>query len=111
MANLERYRSVIKSILNEYAMLPISYAEAEDHAIFDDDFNRYILVTVGWYNGKRLYRVVMHLELRDGKVWIECNNTDQDIAQELVDGGIPATDIVIAFHRPELRVHSGYAVE
>lgn len=37
---------------------------------------------------------MLHLDVVDGQVVIQCNNTDQDIAQELMAAGIAADAIV-----------------
>ncbi|MEB3231915.1 MAG: element excision factor XisI family protein [Leptolyngbyaceae bacterium] len=47
---------------------------------------------------------------QDEKNWIQGNGTEDDLAQELVELGVPKTDIVIGFHAPELRKYTEYAV-
>jgi hypothetical protein len=48
--------------------------------------------------------------IKDGKIWIQWNATDLDIAQKLVHLGISPQDIVIGFHPVNLRQYSDYAV-
>ena len=45
-----------------------------------------------------------------GKVWIERDNTEDGVAPELVQAGIPKSQIVLAFRSPEVRKHTEYAV-
>ena len=57
----------------------------------------------------------MHFPLVDidivgGKVWIEKDNTEDGVAPELVQAGIPISQIVLAFRPPEVRKHTEYAV-
>lgn len=89
------YRQVIKQLLTTYAQIPYIHDDLSDETIFDDESGRYLLVTMGWQGAKRINTIVLHLDLRDDKVWIQCNNTDQNIAQELVELGIAAEDIVL----------------
>jgi len=92
---VENYRKIIKQLLMTYSQIPYVHDDLLDETIFDDDSGRYLLVTVGWQGAKRINTIVLHLDLRDEKVWIQCNNTDQDIAQELAELGIAAEDIVV----------------
>jgi hypothetical protein len=59
---------------------------------------------------KRVYACVMHFDIKDDKIWIQCNFTDVDIAQELMELGIPREDIVLGFHPAYLRPYTDYAV-
>ncbi|NEO58245.1 MAG: XisI protein [Okeania sp. SIO3B5] len=39
-------------------------------------------------------------EVKDGKIWIQQDFTEQGIAQQLLDLGVPKSDIVLAFRSP-----------
>ena len=52
----------------------------------------------------------MHIDIKNGKVWIQYNGTEVEIADELVKAGIPEEDIVIGFHSPYKRKFTKYAV-
>jgi hypothetical protein len=52
----------------------------------------------------------MHLDIKNGKIWIQINNTELDIGQALVEMGIPKEDIVIGFQPVYIRQVSGYAI-
>jgi len=52
---------------------------------------------------------MLHIRLRDDKVWIEKDGTETGIAQELLDAGVPKEDIVLGFYRPERRTCIEYA--
>ncbi len=73
-------------------------------AIFDAVRDRYLILSQGWRGQERVYWVVMHLELRQGKVWIQRNQTEVDIEAELVALGIAPEDIVRGLIPPEYRV-------
>jgi hypothetical protein len=53
---------------------------------------------------------VIHIDLRDGKVWIQHDGTEDGVAGELVEAGIPRDRIVLAFHHPSKRKYSDFAV-
>jgi len=65
---------------------------------------------MGWDQGKRVHGCLVHIDIRDGKLWIQRDGTEQGIATELVAAGIPKDAIVLAFHPPEIRPHTEYAV-
>lgn len=47
-------------------------------------------------------RSVAHLEIKDGKIWIQEDNTESGIATDLEAAGVPKEDIVLGFrHRAE----------
>jgi hypothetical protein len=63
-----------------------------------------------WQNDRRIYGCIIHLDIKDGKIWLQHNGTENDIAEELVEMGVPKTDIVIGFHSPFKRQFTEYAV-
>jgi hypothetical protein len=52
----------------------------------------------------------VHIDLIDGKVWIQYDGTTRPVAEELVAAGIPREDIVLAFYSSRVRQHTGFAV-
>ena len=43
-------------------------------------------------------------------MWLQCDNTDLVVAEDLVAAGIPKTSIVLGFREPEIRKYTEYAV-
>lgn len=56
------------------------------------------------------YGCILHLDIRNGKIWLQHNGTENDIAAELVEMGAAKSDIVIGFHSPFKRQFTEYAV-
>ena len=46
----------------------------------------------------------------NGKIYIQHDGTEDGIATDLEIAGVPKSDIVLAFHAPELRKHTEYAI-
>ncbi|MHC5732600.1 MAG: element excision factor XisI family protein, partial [Nostoc sp.] len=44
------------------------------------------------------------------KIWIQQNMTDVDLAQELLEMGVPKDDIVLGLQPPYKRPYTGYGV-
>jgi len=110
MAKLEEYRDKVKQILTKYSQYKPSYGEVEIEQIFDVERDHYQILSVGWNQQKRVYGTMMHIDIKDNKIWIQQNTTEVDIAQELVEMGIPKQDIVIGFHTAKMRQLTDYAV-
>jgi hypothetical protein len=54
-------------------------------------------------------RILAHLEIRDGKIWVLTDSTEQGIATELVEAGIPKDQIVLGFYPPKVRQRGEFA--
>ena len=112
MAFPEQYRQLIQTLLSERAnRSQLSNPEIEAQAVFDRDHDHYQLVYVGWKrNGDRDYGCLLHLDIKDGKIWIQYDGTEGGIALELVKLGVPKEDIVLAYHPVSVRKFTEFAV-
>jgi hypothetical protein len=110
---IERYQQAILDLLTEHqtGFQTYSWGTYEDWAVVDKEHRHYQLVSTGWQNGRHFLDIVFHLSIKpDGKVWIQANNSDILVARELVDKGVPKSDIVLGFHAEKLRHLTDYAV-
>ena len=84
----------------------------ETVVLTDGEHDQYGLFRFGWQpgTGKRVSNTLFLARIKDGKVWIEEDNTDLTLADELLRAGIPREDIVLAFHPPEMRHLTEFAV-
>jgi XisI protein len=110
MASVENYRECVKKLLSKYASYKYSYGEVETQTVFDTERDHYQIVNVGWEQKHRVYGCSIHIDIKDGKVWIQWNGTDIDIGEELAELGVPKHHIVIGFHPPYMRQLTEYAV-
>ncbi|NES20995.1 MAG: XisI protein [Symploca sp. SIO3E6] len=109
MDTLTQYRQHIKSLLKEYAHR-VWDNRIKAETIFDSEQDHYQLVYVGWRDSKRVYGVVLHLDIIDGKIWIQQDGTEIGIANQLVDLGVPKKDIVLGLDPPNLRQYTDFAL-
>ena len=65
MDKLTQYRSCIKELLTDRANLMRSQPLAEEEVLclLDETTDNYLLLRLGWINGKGLYSVTLHLRL------------------------------------------------
>jgi hypothetical protein len=110
MENIERYRDTIERILDQYTRIPYAYGDIHTEAVFDRSNDRYLLVNVGWDRGRRVHGSLVHIDIIDGKIWIQRDGTEDGIANELVSAGIPRDHIVLGFRPAEVRPFTEFAV-
>lgn len=111
MEKIVKYRQIIRQTLTEYAAPPTTDPEApQEQLLFDEEHDHYQIMAVGWEGDQRVYFTILHLDILNGKIRIQENNSDFDIAEKLESLGIPKTDIVLALHAPSMRKFSGYAL-
>jgi hypothetical protein len=104
------YSQIIRTILSEFAQGYNKRYPNSFRLLFDDERHQYQVLRIGWQGNQRLYNIPLHLSLENGKIYVEQNNTDRQIAAELMEYGVPASDIVLAFHPPSVRHLTDYAV-
>ncbi len=78
--------------------------------MFDREKDSYLLYVVGWNNRGRIHGINMHIDIINGKIYIQHDSTEEGIATDLELAGVPKSDIVLAWHEPELRKYTEYAV-
>lgn len=105
----EQYRQIIQSYLTRFASIPNLEVNIQDRLLFDPQNDSYAVIAEGWDGEERVHFVVAHLEIINGKVWIQADNTDVAIARELETAGIPKSDIVLGFRPPSVRPFTEYA--
>lgn len=108
MNKLDHYREIVTRLIQEYASYKPSHGKIETEAVVDRDRDHYEVMHVGWDGVRRVHGAVVHIDIHDGKVWIQYDGTSRPVAEELVEAGIPREDIVLAFHPAELRSLSGF---
>ncbi|MEM9805513.1 MAG: XisI protein [Cyanobacteria bacterium P01_D01_bin.56] len=108
--NLDQWRKSIEQVLTDYAAIPYSYSQVKKETVFDRTQDRYLILIVGWEGHRYEHGCTVHIDIIDGKVWIQRDGTEDGIALDLENAGIPKTSIVLGFKPPEVRPMTGYAV-
>jgi hypothetical protein len=110
MDKVDQYRQVIQEILLEHSQIQPAYGEIEMAVIFDHERDHYQVMRSGWLQKQRVYGVLIHIDLKGEKIWIQYDGTEVGVANELLEKGVPKTDIVLAYHSPFMRQYNGFAV-
>jgi hypothetical protein len=110
MDQLDKYRQIIRTVLKPYADISYANVDVKNRSAFDTETDQYIILSEGWESSQQLHGVLIHVEIMDSKVWIQMDGTEDGIASELIQSGIPKEDIVLGFHEPSIRPYTGFAV-
>ena len=74
MDKLENYRQYIQTLLEKHSHFK-TQDDVENELIFDTIRDRYQLMRIGWKSLKRVYHIVLHFDIKDGKIWLQQNTT------------------------------------
>ncbi|HAX87498.1 MAG TPA: XisI protein [Cyanobacteria bacterium UBA11370] len=110
MDKLNRYRQLIRQVLEPYTQMKPANGEIEAYKCFDTESDRYQIFHAGWDGSQRVFGALIHIDLIGEKIWIQYDGTEVGIANELVELGVPNQDIVLAYHSPFMRQYDGFAV-
>jgi len=110
MEKVAQYAHIIQAVLQEYVAEAGRDEDVDVELSFDTERAHYYVFNVGWKEERRTYGCVLHLDIKNGKIWIQQDGTEIGIANELLKRGVPKEDIVLAFHSPYRRQFTGFAV-
>lgn len=109
--SVDLYRQYIRHLLSERQARASRQRNAQEYevqTVFDSEQDHYQLLYVGWRGNKRDFGCILHLDIKDGKIWIQHDGTEEGIANRLVEMGVPKQDIILAFHEPYIRQFTGF---
>jgi hypothetical protein len=107
----DEYPDLIVRLFREWESWPGPQAHFEVEVVADRENDHYLLLTVGWDGYKRIYGTLIHIDIIDGKLWIQRDNTEDGIATHLVAAGVPKDRIVLAFYPETVREYGEFAIK
>lgn len=110
MDRLDEYRAIIERALKKMVAIPYSVPNVKARAVLDRNSDNYVVVREGWEGVRHIVSVLVHLEIQRDKIWILEDWTEEGIAADLEEAGIPKSDIVLGFYPADVRPHTEYAV-
>jgi hypothetical protein len=103
------YAGIVKKLLQEYAEYYSEDSEHQLRPVFDEVNQSYLLLDSNWYGNEYIHHTPIHVDILNGKIWIQYDDTEEGIATDLLEVGVPASDIVLGFRPPELRPYTEFA--
>jgi hypothetical protein len=112
MGKIAQYAQLLENLLNEQPEIlhDLNDKDIETHLVYDRVRQRYIVYRVGWHNKKRVSAVLIYVHIKNGKIWIEEDWTEDGIIPALLAAGVSKEDIVLAFRHPQMRPLTEFAV-
>lgn len=110
MGRITEYQNIIIQLLEKYTNFKSNdNTDVETELIADRERNHFLIMNVGWKDKTPVYHTIIHIDIREEKVWVQQDWTDAVIVDELIEMGIPQQDIVLGFLAPYKRPYSGFA--
>jgi hypothetical protein len=78
---IEKYRKIIQSIIEKHSECNADNWEVETQIAFDLKRDRYLMFHVGWSGERRVFGCVIHIEIKEGKIWIQRDGIEAGIAR------------------------------
>lgn len=93
MDKVSRYRQIIQQVLEDYAQRMSQGSRVKLLPVCDSIHDQYLLVSLGWQNGRREHAIVFHAQLRQGQLVLEDDRTEEGIGNLLAESGVDPGDI------------------
>jgi XisI protein len=112
MDKIKKYQNIIIDFLNRYNEETSNYADADRkrRILIDRENNSFQLLSIGWNDDLYTFGPIFHFDIINGKIWMQCNNTEREVVDEFMAAGVDRQDIVLGFVPPPARHFSGFAV-
>ena len=91
-------RAAIRKVLADYHRLNLrADSELESVLICDEESDNYLLLLMGWDGSVRVKTVQIHVRLKDDRLWIEEDWTEDGVVMDLIAAGVEKGAIVLGF--------------
>ena len=110
MATIESLREAIARVFHSWEAYPNpALSMFRIVGVMDTSHDRYTLTHLDFDGDCYKSHLLAYLEIRDGKIWLLTDNTEDGIASELVAEGIAKDQIVLGFYPSDLREAGEFA--
>ena len=108
MDKLKKYEKIVNEVILDVSE---KLSDADSILSIDKIHGQYIILMDSWEGIERNYGPLVHIEIKpDNKIWLRFDGTDLEIGQELLNKGISEKDLVLAFHSPQMRKYTKFAM-
>lgn len=103
------YYDLIEKILQQYSTITVGEG-TEIELIIDRLNGHYLVMFIGWRDQIQVYGSLIHIDIKEDRIWIQRDGTQEGIAQQLVEAGVPPSDIVLGYRSPFVRQFTGFGM-
>ena len=111
MDKIKVFQNAILHFLNGYLsdMGSNINSDVQYKILADYENNSFQLLATGWNGKLYVFGPLFHFDIINDKIWMQCNNTEREVVDELMANGVSAQEIVLGFVPPYARAHTGFA--
>lgn len=102
MDQVDRFRTIIQRVLVSIADDRSSNQDVSTEILLDREHDNYMVLQLGWRGSKRIQDVIALIRIREGKILIEEDWTEEGIISFLEQAGVQEAQILLAFNPPFL---------
>lgn len=99
--------AVFENLKNRQVQLPNGI---ERQWLLDDHNGHYQLLHIGWDDIQPVRNILVHVDIKNDFVWVQCDYTEYNVVDALLEHGVSKDRIVLAFHAPYKRPYTGFAI-
>lgn len=92
MDQVTRYRQILQQVITSVAHELSQGNQARILPVCDPINDQYLLITLGWINGRREHAICFHAQLLGQTVKIEVDLTEEGLTEALIEAGIAPGD-------------------
>jgi hypothetical protein len=67
MDSIDAYRRIIQEVFGRYTYITYANGDIQNETIFDQQHDRYLVMSQGWDDARRIHGCLLHAEIIDGK--------------------------------------------
>ena len=105
-----QYSQLVQQILTKYARLINPKNTPNQTLIFDTQNDHCVFLANERHDDKRRYGITLHIDIIDGKIWIQRDGTEEGIIDDSMEAGVPKEHIVLGYRSPFVRQHTEFAM-
>ncbi|HMQ46936.1 MAG TPA: XisI protein [Saprospiraceae bacterium] len=110
MGKVSHFQKIILQFLQYYQEATNNKNSPINRRIIADlENNSFQLLAVGWNGSHYIFSPIFHFDIINDKIWMQCNNTEWEVVDYLMEHGVDKKDIVLGFVAPQARRYSGFA--
>lgn len=105
MDKIAHYQNAVCALFADYVNNTVtrSAEQLAPQVLIDKEHNKFQVLYYGWQRDKYTFFAAFHFDIIDGKIWLQCNNTEWEVDTILIEKGVAKEDIVIGFLPPYYR--------
>ena len=107
-----KYAAIVRETImkSPYCARGLTGPEVETEFICDDEKGQQALLGFGWRESKRAFNPILYVRIKNDKIWMAEDWTEDGITDDVTRAGVPKEDIALTFHSPEKRPCTNFAV-